>query len=89
MKRSLMNQLTSHLMLGMLLNNNLVTPFFTWRLLIGPLHSSIATFVAYKRTEHNVNTFQLKIKSIDKMLTVLNASLPIWLSYSQWATQLC
>ena len=47
MKRSLTNQLTSHMMLGMLLNNNLVTPFFTWRLLIGPFYPFIATFVAF------------------------------------------
>ena len=49
MKRSLNNQLTSHLMFGMFLNNNVTLPIFIWRLIFGPIHQYISTFVAFLR----------------------------------------
>ena len=76
MKRSLMNQLTSHLMLGMLLNNNLVTPFFTWRLLIGPVYSSIATFVAFiENIVVTWNVLAITLMSLVKTLLTFKWSL--------------
>ena len=76
MKRSLMNQLTSHLMLGMLLNNNLVTPFFTWRLLIGPLNSFIATFVAFiENIVVTWNVLAITLMSLVKTLLTFKWSL--------------
>ena len=47
MKRSINNQLVSQLMLAMLLNNNLITPCFTWRVMIGPIYPPIATFASF------------------------------------------
>ena len=57
MKRSLDNILTTHHMMGYLLNNNMVTPFFTLRVIFGPIHSYVATFVAV--TENFVVTWGL------------------------------
>ena len=47
MKRSINNQLVSQLMLAMLLNNNLITPCFTWRVMIGPIYPPITTFASF------------------------------------------
>ena len=52
MKRSLSNQLTSHLMLGMLIENNCVYPIMIGRMLFGPVYSNIATFVSFLRNLH-------------------------------------
>ena len=49
MKRSLNNQLTSHLMFSMFLNNNVTLPIFIWRVIFGPIHQYISTFVAFLR----------------------------------------
>ena len=49
MKRSLNNQLTSHLMFSMFLNNNVTLPIFIWRVIFGPIHQYIATIVAFLR----------------------------------------
>ena len=49
MKRSLNNQLTSHLMFGMFLNNNVTLPIFIWRVIFGPIHQYISIFVAFLR----------------------------------------
>ena len=60
MKRSLVNQLSSYMMMAMLLNNNLVTPFFTWRLLIGPLYSGNIDFSLAGNTSINSRVALLK-----------------------------
>ena len=49
MKRSLNNQLTSHLMFNQLVENNIATPIFIWRTLVGSVHPYIALFVAFLR----------------------------------------
>ena len=49
MKRSLNNQLTSHLMFSMFLNNNVTLPIFIWRVIFGPIYQYISTFVAFLR----------------------------------------
>ena len=76
MKRSLDNILTTHHMMGYLLNNNMVTPFFTLRVIFGPIHSYVATFVAV--TENFVvtwNIFSLTLMIVAKTLLIFKWSL--------------
>ena len=49
MKRSLNNQLTSHLMFNQLVENNIATPIFIWRALVGSIHPYIALSVSVLR----------------------------------------
>ena len=49
MKRSLNNQLTSHLMFNQLIENNIAMPIFIWRVLVGSIHPYIALYVSFIR----------------------------------------
>ena len=49
MKRSLNNQLTSHAMFNQLVENNIATPIFIWRALVGSIHPYIALSVSFLR----------------------------------------
>ena len=49
MKRSLNNQLTSHLMFNQFVENNIAMPIFIWRVLVGSIHPYIALSVSFIR----------------------------------------
>ena len=71
MKRSLNNQLTSHLMFGMLLNNNVILPTLVWRVIFEPIHPFIAAFVAFLRNMYVTwNTNLITLMTVVKSLLV-------------------
>ena len=49
MKRSLNNQLTSHIVFPLLVENNIASPIFIWRALVGSVHPYIALSVSFVR----------------------------------------
>ena len=61
-KRSLNNQLTSHLMFNQLVENNIATPIFIWRALVGSVHPYIALSVSFVRNTALECTYDYQIE---------------------------
>ena len=74
MKRSLNNQLTSHLMFNQLVENNIATPIFIWRALVGSIHPYIALSVPILR---NMQLFW-NLLLIDQMSVVKTLMIFKW-----------
>ena len=71
MKRSLNNQLTSHLMFNQLVENNIATPIFIWRALVGPVHPYIALSVSFVRNFQLLwNVLMITESSVVKSLMI-------------------
>ena len=47
MKRSINNQLSTHLSCAMILHNIIYSTLFTWRSIFGPIHPKLAVFESY------------------------------------------